>query len=119
MLYAQTNNQASINRGKAVYAKYCLTCHQQDGSGVPKLNPPLINTTYVTGNKTKLIEWVLTGSKENVPIDGKYYSNNMPAQNSLSDQQIADVLTYIRNSFGNKASAITATEVKTVRATIK
>lgn len=119
MLYAQTNNQASINRGKAVYAKYCLTCHQKDGSGVPKLNPPLINTTYVTGNKTKLIEWVLTGSKENVPIDGKYYSNNMPAQNSLSDQQIADVLTYIRNSFGNKASAITATEVKTVRATIK
>ena len=119
ILYAQTNLQASVTRGKAVYAQYCLSCHQEDGSGVPKLNPPLISTSYVTGDKKKLIQWVLTGSKENVPIDGKYYSNNMAAQSNLSDQQIADVLTYVRNSFGNKATAVTPAEVKTVRAETK
>ena len=83
------------------------------------MNPPLINTSYVTGDKTKLVQWVLTGSTENVPIDGKYYSNNMPPQAYLKDDEIADILTYIRNSFGNKASAITPAEVKDIRAITK
>ena len=103
----------------ALYKQYCLTCHQADGSGVPKLNPPLIKTSWVGGEKTKLIKWVLLGSVEKVEIDGENYANNMPAQNYLTDQQIADVLTYVRGSFGNKASAITPTEVKTVRASVK
>lgn len=99
--------------------KYCLACHQADGSGVPRLNPPLINTSYVLGDKAKLITWVLQGSLEKVPIDGEYYTNNMPAQDYLTDQQIADVLTYVRNSFGNKASVISPSDVKTVRASVK
>ena len=82
------------------------------------MNPPLVKTTYVTGDKKKLIKWVLKGSVENIPIDGQTYSNNMPAQAYLTDQQIADVLTYVRSSFGNKATAVTAAEVKTVRASI-
>lgn len=110
---------ASKQRGESLYKKYCLTCHQADGSGVPRLNPPLINTSYVLGDKAKLISWVLQGSSEKVPIDGEYYTNNMPAQNYLTDQQIADVLTYVRSSFGNKASVISATDVKTVRASAK
>lgn len=109
----------SATRGKALYETYCLSCHQDDGSGVPKLNPPLIQTTWVTGDKTKLIKWVLSGSTEKVKIDGKYYDNNMPAQDYLKDQEIADVLTYVRNSFGNKSTAVTAAEVKAVRATVK
>ncbi len=111
--------QTSKQKGNALYKQYCLTCHQADGSGVPRMNPPLIKTSYVTGDKTKLIKWVLQGSVEKVPIDGQNYSNNMPAQSYLTDQQIADVLTYIRGSFGNKSSAITAAEVKTVRTSIK
>jgi len=111
--------QTSKQRGAALYKQYCLTCHQADGSGVPKLNPPLIKTTWVSGEKPKLIKWVLQGSVEKVDIDGESYTNNMPAQNYLTDQQIADVLTYVRSSFGNKASAITPAEVKTVRASIK
>ncbi len=120
-LFAQQSSQlqASKARGEKVYEQYCLTCHQKDGGGVPKLNPPLIKTSYVTGDKKKLINWVLKGSTENVLIDGKYYSNNMAAQDYLKDNEIADVLTYIRNSFGNKASAVTPAEVKGVRATIK
>ncbi|MEO8710739.1 MAG: cytochrome c [Parafilimonas sp.] len=111
--------QPAKQSGSELYKQYCLSCHQVNGSGVPRMNPPLIKTSYVTGDKKKLIKWVLQGSVENVPIDGNYYSNNMPAQNYLTDQQIADVLTYIRSSFGNKASAVTAAEVKTVRASIK
>jgi mono/diheme cytochrome c family protein len=113
---AQQPAQTSKQRGAALYKQYCLTCHQTDGSGVPKLNPPLIKTSYVTGDKKKLITWVLKGSVEKVPIDGEYYANNMPAQNYLTDQQIADVLTYIRGNFGNKASAIIPADVKTIRA---
>ena len=116
---AQQPAQTSKQRGSALYKQYCLTCHQADGSGVPKLNPPLIKTSWVSGEKTKLIKWVLQGSVEKVEIDGENYANNMPAQNYLTDQQVADVLTYVRSSFGNKASAITPAEVKTVRASIK
>ena len=116
---AQQPAQTSKQRGAALYKQYCLTCHQADGSGVPKLNPPLIKTSWVGGEKTKLIKWVLQGSVEKVEIDGENYANNMPAQNYLTDQQIADVLTYVRGSFGNKASAITPAEVKTVRTSIK
>ena len=79
------------------------------------MNPPLVNAAFVKGDTKKLIQWVLLGSTEKVPIDGKYYSNNMPPQATLKDQDIADVLTYIRNSFKNKASVITAAEVKNTR----
>lgn len=116
---AQQVRQTSKQRGDALYKQYCLSCHQANGSGVPKMNPPLIKTSYVTGDKKKLIKWVLQGSVEHADIDGESYSNNMPAQNYLTDQQIADVLTYIRASFGNKASAVLPAEVKTVRASIK
>ena len=107
---------SSVSRGKQVYEQYCLTCHQVDGSGVPHLNPPLIKTTFVPGNKTKLVQVVLKGMQSSEPIDDEYYSNNMPPHNFLKDQEIADVLTYVRNNFGNKASAVTATEVKAIRA---
>ncbi|MDH7459983.1 cytochrome c [Chitinophagaceae bacterium 26-R-25] len=117
-LAAQTS-PSSIDNGQKIYAQYCLTCHQADGSGVPNMNPPLIKTSYVIGSKQKLIHWVLTGSIENVPIDGKDYSNNMPPQYFLKDEELASVLTYIRSHFGNKASAITAAEVKAVRSKTK
>ena len=119
-LFAQQSSlNSSIERGKKLYEQYCLTCHQADGGGVPKMNPPLISTSYVTGDKKKLIQWVLRGSTQNIPIDGKTYSNNMPSQANLKDEDIADILTYVRNSFGNKASSITATDVKNVRAVTK
>ena len=109
----------TLNRGKTVYTTFCLACHQADGSGVPNLNPPLIQTEWVKGNNAKLIQMVLKGSRGQVEIDGETFNNTMPAQAHLTDQQIADVLTYIRNSFGNKGSAVSAAEVKTERAKIK
>lgn len=100
--------------GQLVYEQNCLTCHQANGSGVPNLNPPLRETDWVLGDKTRLINVVLKGL-QGQEIEGDVYDNAMPAHDFLTDVQIADVLTYIRSSFGNKASAITAEEVKTLR----
>ncbi|MBS1627121.1 MAG: cytochrome c [Bacteroidetes bacterium] len=106
--------QQSVMRGKAVYTKFCLSCHQADGGGVPKLNPPLIVTEYIN-DKNKMIKIVLKGMTERIAIDDEKYSNNMAPHNNLTNQQIADVLTYVRNSFGNNAGAVTVAEVQAVR----
>ena len=112
--------KASVDRGKAVYTLQCLACHQVDGGGVPHLNAPLDAATLVVSkNKERLIRIVLKGMSDNVELDGEYYSNKMAPHSDLTDQQIADVLTYVRNSWTNKASAVTPVEVKTVRAKIK
>ena len=106
---------ASLTRGAVVYKNVCITCHQADGGGVPNMNPPLIKTEYVLGDKTRLAHIVLAGLAEPIEINGDDYKQHMPAQNYLTDQQIADVLTYVRNNFGNKASAVQVAEVKAVR----
>ena len=106
---------ASIERGKAIYLKECLSCHQADGGGVPHINPPLAGNTVLLNDKTKIIWVVLKGMTDRIPIDDEYYSNNMASHAYLSNQEIADVLSYVRNSFGNKATVITAAEVKIVR----
>ena len=107
---------ASITRGAVVYKNVCITCHMADGGGVPNMNPPLIKTEYVLGDKTRLARIVLAGLAEPIEIDGNDYKQHMPAQAYLTDQQVADVLTYVRNKFGNKASAVQVAEVKAVRA---
>jgi mono/diheme cytochrome c family protein len=90
-----------------------------DGGGVPHLNAPLDGAMAVRGNdKAKLIRTVLKGVSQ-IEIEGETYSNIMVPQAQLTDQQIADVLTYIRNSWTNKASAVTAAEVKLERAKTK
>lgn len=113
---AQDDFKASMERGKKVYEATCLPCHQANGSGVPNLNPPLKQTKWVLGDKTALIRVLLNGMDEEIEIDGAYFANTMPAQSALKDEEIADVLTYVRNSFGNKAEIITPAEVKKVRA---
>jgi len=102
--------------GLGVYEANCLACHQADGGGVPMLAPPLIKTSYVLGDKSRLISIVLNGFDEEVEIEGEYYSNPMPGFPHLSDREVADVLTYIRSNFQNSASAITEAEVKKERA---
>ncbi len=110
---------ATIGRGKLLYKQYCISCHQENGTGVPRMNPPLIKTEYVLGDKTRLIGILLNGLNEDVEINGEYYSNPMPSQAALKDQEIADILSYVRNNFGNKAGTVSAAEVTAVRATIK
>jgi mono/diheme cytochrome c family protein len=116
---AKPVSASTVARGKVLYRQHCLSCHQENGGGVPRLNPPLIKTAYVLGDKARLIGILLNGLNEDVEIDGEYYANPMPSQAALKDQEIADILSYVRNSFGNRASRVSAGEVARVRATIK
>ena len=115
-----TTLQLSLGRGKIVYLQQCLACHQVNGGGVPHLNAPLDGASAVQGkDKAKLIRIVLKGMTDRIEIDGEEYSNNMAAHTELTDQQIADVLTYVRKSWTNKASAVTPAEVKAERSKLK
>jgi mono/diheme cytochrome c family protein len=111
----QDGLKESIERGKKVYDNTCLACHQVNGSGVPGMNPPLKKTKWVLGDKKTLINIVLKGMDEEIVVNDETYSNVMPAFTSLSDKEVADVLTYVRNSFGNKASQVTEADVKKAR----
>lgn len=115
----RSTSATSVLRGKIVYTSICLPCHMADGGGVQNMNPPLTKTTYVLGDKAALIKIVLNGFNEDVEINGNTYSNTMASHADLKDQQIADVLTYVRSSFGNKASAVKVGEVTKVRAALK
>jgi mono/diheme cytochrome c family protein len=110
-----TAGASSAANGSKIYKQYCLTCHMADGGGVPNMNATLIKTSYISGDKTRLIKVLLNGL-QGVEIDGESYQNNMPTHSFLKDQEIADVLTYVRSNFGNKAGAVKVAEVKAVRA---
>ena len=82
---------------------------------MPHLNPPLVGTDWVLGDKRRLIGVVLNGLNEEIEVDGEYYQNVMASFAHLSDEELAAVLTYIRNSWGNSAAPITAEEVANER----
>jgi mono/diheme cytochrome c family protein len=106
----------SATAGKAIYEKYCLACHLATGKGAPPMNPPLTGTSFVLGDKSELIA-IVTNGMAGAAVDGIKYKNVMPGFAFLTDEEIADVLTYIRSSFGNHADQITATEVAQLRPT--
>lgn len=110
---------AYMVEGEKVYTQHCLLCHQSNGSGVSGLNPPLKGTEYVTGDQERLLKIMLNGSNVGLVVNGSTYSNAMPAFGMLSDEDIANVTSYIRNSFGNSAESISAEEVRAVRTKTK
>ncbi len=100
--------------GKAVYQKYCLTCHQPDGSGVPGMFPPLSPNEWIA-DQDKMIELMLNGQSGEITVNGQIYNNLMPTHDFLSDQEIADVISYVRSSFGNDLEPISKEEVAAAR----
>jgi mono/diheme cytochrome c family protein len=106
----------SVERGKEVYTLYCITCHMADGNGTADVYPPVAKTAYLKNPAKTLINIILLGQNGNITVNGKKYDGQMPAQNFLTDEQVADVLNYTRNSFGNKIpTAITPQQVKDLR----
>ena len=107
--------------GEQIYEMACLPCHQPEGKGLPGVYPPLAGSDWVRGDKSRLIKIVLHGLDGPITVAGQpFVMQNpvpMPAFGGLDDQQIADVLSFIRSEFGQKSSATTAAEVKAVRAT--
>lgn len=104
-----------VHPGKAVYSKYCLTCHQADGSGVPGMHPPLGPGSWTGNDPKELIAIMMKGLSGKIEVDGEIYKGFMPSHAQLTDEEIADVLTYIRISFGNNFDPVDAELVKKVR----
>ena len=112
-------------KGKAIYGRegYCNTCHQPDGGGLsPSGFPPLAGTPWVTGNEERLIKITLKGLQGPIEVLGQKYGGQVPMTpfaGLLNDEEVAAVLTYVRNSFGNRASTINPAQVKKVREATK
>ena len=115
LVFSQDKNlQESMKRGKEVYTLHCQNCHMENGQGMEGVNPPVAKTTYLKDTK-KNIGIILNGQTGEVVVNGKKYNAIMNPMNYLDDQQIADVLNYIRNSWGNKYPIVTPAQVKAER----
>ena len=101
--------------GQKIYNQYCMACHQSNGMGTSGRFPPLGGTDWVTGDKERLVKIILNGMEGAIEVNGETYDGLMPQHSFLSDDQIADVLSYIRTNFGNKSSNVTAEEVEKIR----
>ncbi len=104
--------------GGKVYSIYCSACHQRNGLGDSQRFPPLAGSEWVTGDKKKLITVLLKGLEGPIDVKGQSYNNAMPQHSFLKDEDIAEVLTHIRQNFGNTSDAVSASEVNEVRLAI-
>ena len=107
-----------IERGAAVYQSVCGLCHQPTGYGVPNVAPPLVESSWVTGEPERLIRIALHGLYGEIEVSGQKWNLAMPGQGMnplLDDAKLADVLSYIRNAWGNEAAPITAAQIAAVR----
>ncbi|MDI1319228.1 MAG: copper-containing nitrite reductase [bacterium] len=108
--------EMQVEKGKQVYMGLCFACHQPDGKGLPGAFPPLAGSDYLLADRERAIRTVLKGQTGPITVNGVIINSAMPPQEAvLTDQQIADVLTYVYNSWGNKGDAFTRDDVKSIR----
>jgi hypothetical protein len=105
-----------MKRGLAVYSRTCIACHQPTGKGIPPVFPSIAETPIVVGNPELPIKFILQGLMGPITVGGMTYNSMMPPVAGVNDGDIADVLTYVRQSFGNKANPVSVEQVKAVRA---
>ncbi|MCE9539673.1 MAG: cytochrome c [Bacteroidetes bacterium] len=114
----ETENGAGAKQavvsGKDIYMRNCASCHLGNGEGIPNTYPPLAKSDYLT-DKERAIGQVIKGRTGEIVVNGKKYNGIMPPQ-QLNDDEIASVLSFVYSNFGNAGNAITADEVKGVRA---
>lgn len=106
--------EARMRAGEIVYKQNCLACHQAGGEGIPNAFPPLAKSDYLMADKKRAIHIVKEGLQGAITVNGKTYNSVMPAL-GLSDDDVASVVTFVRNSFGNKGDLVTLDDVKRVR----
>ncbi|WP_086477322.1 c-type cytochrome [Arenibacter amylolyticus] len=99
----------SIKRGYDIYNDFCVTCHLPNGEGVENTFPPLAKADYLLKNREESIRGVKFGQQGEIVVNGVTYNNTMPAM-GLDDEEIADVMNYILNSWGNKGKDIVTPE---------
>jgi len=104
-----------VTGGEKIYGTYCAPCHQRNGKGAEGRFPPLVDASWVKGDKAKLINVLLKGLEGNIEVNGVGYNGVMPRHSFLSDEEVAVVLTYIRQKFGNMQDEIKTDEVSVQR----
>jgi mono/diheme cytochrome c family protein len=102
--------------GGKLYARHCLSCHQADGGGVPNMQPAIAGGAWVQGDALALASFVMTGGFDSAQRKESQSHNVMPAFAHLSDQDLAAILTYIRQKFGKAGSPVSAQDVAAARA---
>ncbi len=105
--------------GEVLFKGTCSACHQDQGQGIPGVFPPLANSDYLMADHKRAIGIVLNGLSGKIKVNGQEYDSVMPPMSQLNDDEIANILTFAMNSWGNENGAITAEQVKEVRATTK
>ena len=103
-----------LSLGKQIYSRTCFACHQLEGQGIANAFPPLANSDYLNEDVNRAIEIVLKGKTGEITVNGNKYNSIMTAQ-TLTDEEVANVLSYVYNSWGNNKSEVTPTMVSKVR----
>jgi mono/diheme cytochrome c family protein len=106
--------KASMKRGEEIYTNYCISCHMDAGQGIEGVFPPLAKSDYLMADKKRSIQQVLYGVSGEIKVNGKVYNMEMTGFD-LTDQDVSDVLNYVRNTWGNKGAPVIPDEVKAVR----
>jgi nitrite reductase (NO-forming) len=112
---AALTKDIQIARGKQVFMQTCFVCHQPDGQGIPNQIPPLAKSDFLMADAERSIRIVLQGRSGEVEVNGKKFNGTMIPLNNLADEEIANVLTYVRNSFGNSGEAVSPNTVRKIR----
>lgn len=114
-LFQDTTLKQSMDRGKEIYTDFCITCHLDKGEGVPYTFPPLAQSDYLLENREGSIRTIKYGMQGEITVNGVSYNSAM-ASLGLEDEEIADVMNYISNSWGNTSDTIvTAEEVEAIK----
>ena len=108
--------KAQVAAGEVLFKGTCSACHQAQGQGLPSVFPPLAKSDYLMQNKRRSIEVVINGLTGPVTVNGQSYNSVMPPMSQLSDDGIANILTYVRNAWGNAGEAVSPDEVTSIRA---
>jgi len=108
-----------VEAGRALFAGTCSPCHQATGLGLPPVFPPLAKSDYLMADKKRSIEVVLNGMQGEVTVNGTKYNGVMPPMSHLNDDGIANILSFVRNEWGNSGDAVSEAEVTAVRASTK
>lgn len=101
-LFQDPELEASIERGSEIYADFCVTCHKGNGEGVAHTYPPLAKSDFLMSNREKSIRGIKYGQQGEIVVNGVTYNNVMDPL-GLEDDEIADVMNFILNSWGNSS----------------
>ena len=105
----------TMKRGQAVYSRTCIACHQPTGMGIPPVFPPLAGSEWIAKSSSIAVRNITNGMQGPVTVKGMTYNSMMPPVAGLTDKDIADVVTYVNNSFGNTGATVTEAEVTAIK----